>query len=397
MDSKNSVLRPPDPLTNLPYVSILPSPPTITPGPGDDALTSQFKLAAKAFQHLKSFQSALSSLSSSHGYSSALSFSDSSEQIELCADCPVEKEQNSISISLDLSSINSRIEGPLANMSLGFIKNNLSLCELLIDNPFLSDGKITVNKQEEYTYYVHKEILVERSAYFSSMLACEFKESWQEEIFLELKHPESFLSVLFYLYTETLPSRLECDAKWRASKEEYYNLLWTSHYLQIDSLTNKLCQMFDFELIHCDKFCHEYMPTDLFLKRMSNSVSHMNSKGGKDTYGKCKKCKMNIVYLETVLVFASNSNDVDICKTIIEWVVRHNISKHIKCSKLVEKLPDLSPMVRGFIDPIGVLENMSTSCPDAHTCSAAREFSNKHGRNVRHNGLVVIGGQVPST
>ena len=52
--------------------------------------------------------------------------------------------------------------------------------------------------------------------------------------------------------------------------------------------------------------CHEYMPTDMFLKRMSNSVSHMNSKCGKDTYG---KCKMNIVYLETVLVFASNSND----------------------------------------------------------------------------------------
>ena len=36
---------------------------------------------------------------------------------------------------------------------------------------------------------------------------------------------------------------------------------------------------------------------------------------------------MNIVYLETVLVFASNSNDADICKTIIEWAVQHNISK----------------------------------------------------------------------
>ena len=53
------------------------------------------------------------------------------------------------------------------------------------------------------------------------------------------------------------------------------------------------------------------MPTDLFLKRMSNSVSHMNSKGGKDTYG---KCKMNVVFLETVLVFSSNSNDTDICE-----------------------------------------------------------------------------------
>ena len=62
---------------------------------------------------------------------------------------------------------------------------------------------------------------------------------------------------------------------------------------------------------------------------------------------------MNIVYLETVLVFASNSNDANICKGIIEWPVRHNISKHIKCSKLVEKLPDLSPMVQGSIDPIG--------------------------------------------
>ena len=60
-------------------------------------------------------------------------------------------------------------------------------------------------------------------------------------------------------------------------------------------------------------------------------------------------------------------------QTILERAVRHNISKHIKCSKLVEMLPDLSPMVRGFIDPLGVLENLSTSCPDVHACPTARK------------------------
>ena len=406
MDPNKSGPRPPDPLTNLPHVSILSSPPANGSTPtfpfapsvsGDDALTSQFKLAAQVFKHLKLFQSALSLLNSSYSYSSSVSFSDS--DIDLCgeAESLVAEGQNKISISLDLSSINSRIEGPLSNMSLECIKNNSGLCELLIDNPFLSDGKITINKQDEYTYYVHKEILVERSVYFSSMLMCDFKESCQEEISLELKHPESFLSVLFYLYTEKLPSRLECDAKWRVSKEEYYNLLWTSHYLQIDSLTHKLCQMFGFEMIHCDKFRHEYMPIDLFLHRMTNSMSQVHSKGGKDSYGKCKKCKMNIVYLETVLLFASNSNDADICKTIIEWTVRHNVSKHIKCSKLVDKLSQLSPMVRGMIDPIGVLENMATSCSEVTARPTMRELLSKHTRNVRHNGLVMIGGQSPST
>ena len=410
MDSNKSGSRPPDPLTNLPHVSTLPSPPTNGPSPafpftpsisGEDPLTSQFKLAAKAFHHLKSFQSAMFFLNTKYSYTPSVRFSDSRELCGEAESPPVEateKRNNKISISLDLDSINSRIEGPLANMSLEFLKHNPSLCELLIDNPFLSDGKIIVNKQDEYTYYVHKDILVERSVYFSTMLTCEFKESWQEEIYLELKHPDSFSTVLFYLYTEKLPAKLECDSKWRASKEEYYNLLWTANYLQIDSLTHKLCQMFDFEMINCSKFRHEYMPTDLFLGRMSSYITQMQSKGPKDTYGKCKKCKLNIVYLETVLVYASNSNDADICKTMMEWTVRNNISKHIKCSKLAEKLPFLSPMVRSMIDPIGVLENMSTNCPDATTCpTSTREFISKHTKNVRHNGLVMIGGQTPST
>ncbi|KAI6657012.1 hypothetical protein LOD99_16313 [Oopsacas minuta] len=396
MDPKNQS-GPSDPMTNMSQVVSLSTNSAanqfafIPSSPGETAMSSQFKLAAEAFQHLKSFQTAISSLNSSFNYDSSVNFSSNCDHImgedEIC-----EEDKNSISINFNLENICARIGGPLGKVSIEFLKKNPSLCELLIDSPFLADAKIVINRLDEYTYYVHKNVLVDRSLYFNKMLTCEFKEGSDEDIHLELKHPESFYTILYYLYTEKLPSRLECESKWRASKEEYYNLVWTGHYLQIDSLTNKLAYMFEFSLTQCDKFRNEYMPIELFLKRMSNYVTGVHSKSAtkSDGFGKCKKCKINIIYLETVLVYASNSNDIEVCKTVIEWSVRHNLSKHVKAAKLAEKIPQLSPMLRKMIDPLGLIENMNGYCKED---SCPRDFSHKHTKNLRHNGLVMIGGQ----
>ena len=383
--------RPPDPLTNLPQPGTL----STTTGnnsdsasdfkPGEKDLTSQFKLAAEAFQHLKSFQSALSTLNYNYSYDSSVNFSTSCEHTsggnQICED-----EKKSISINFDLDNISANIGGPLSKLSMESLKNNPNLCEMLIDNPFLSDGKITINGLDEYTYYVHKDILTERSMYFNRMLGNEFKEGSEDDIHIELIHPESFHTVLYYLYTEKLPSRLECDSKWRTTKDEYFNLLWTGHYLNIDSLTHKLVSMFDFPLAHCEKFQNEYMPLELFLKRMTNHLTQMVAKGAKENAGKCVKCKHGIGYLETVLLYANNSNDEEVCKSVVEWSVRHNLAKHVKIAKLSEKLTQLSPALRSMIDPLGLLEN--NTCKD-ELCYVT---PSKHTKNSRHNGLVMVAG-----
>ena len=394
---------PPDPLTNLPQFSL---PTAFTKGASsecgkgesdnpEDKFLSQFKHAALAFHHLKEFQSALSFLNSNHNYELSVNFSDNSENIEvkgsqneLCGD-----EDHNISIDFSLDSIASQIKGPLASFPKDFYTENPEFCELLIDNPFLADARLIINESEEFTYYVHKDILVERSLYFRSMFSCEFKESNEEGIHLELKHPQSFSAVLHYLYTHKLHVKFQLDGKWRLSNEEYYNLLWNSNYLQIDSLTERLMTFFEYSLIQCDKFRNDYVPVNIFLKRMSQCVVQQHSKISKDCYGKCKKCKNYILYLETVLVYASNSNDEDICKSVMDWILKHNISKHIKQSKFVDKLANLSPMVRRMIDPIGILENMRSTCQE--TTPDSTPLSSKHAKNIRHNGLVMIGGQNP--
>ena len=387
----NNQPRPPDPLTNLPQPDTLStttgnnSDSTSPSKPGEKDLTSQFKLAAEAFQHLKSFQSALSTLNYNHNYDSSINFSSSLENT--CEENELrEDKKKSILINFDLDNISAQIGGPLSRVSMDSLKKNLNLCEMLIDNPFLSDGKIIINGLSEYTYYVHKEVLTERSVYFNRMLGNEFKEGSEEDIHLELIHPESFHTVLHYLYTEKLPSRLECDSRWRTTKDEYYNLLWTGHYLQIDSLTQKLVSMFDFAFAHCDKFQNEYMPIELFLKRMTNHLTQMVAKGAKENAGKCVKCKYAISYLETVLLYANNSKDEEVCKSVIEWSVRYNLSKHVKIAKLSEKLTPLSPSLRRMIDPLGLLEN--NTCKD-EPCYVT---PSKHTKNSRHNGLVMIAG-----
>ena len=385
----NNQPRPPDPLTNLPQPDTLctenNSDSESYSKPGKKDISSQFKLAAEAFQHLKSFQSALSTLSYSYSYDPSVNFSTSCEHTsgknELCED-----DKKSILINFDLDNICGKIGGPLSKVSMESLKNNPNLCEMLIDNPFLSDSKIIINGLDEYTYYVHKDILTERSVYFDRMLANEFKECSEEYIHIELIHPESFHTVLYYLYTEKLPSRLECDSKWRTTKDEYYNLLWTGHYLQIDSLTHKLVSMFDFALVHCDKFQNEYMPLELFLKRMTNHLTQILAKGAKENPGKCMKCKYGISYLETVLVYANNSKDKEVAKSVIEWSVRNKLTKHVKIAKLSEKLTQLSPALCSMIDPLGLLEN--NTCKD-ESCYLP---PSKHIKNSRHNGLVMVAG-----